>query len=175
MLQMMHLVEKYNLGKPEGMNATIDPQDIQDLVRLVHLVPDYNFSEKELSDNDGVSFTNEQLAVRIRNINSALLNSLFTEETPSPKVRQSARENYVTWDPELTNMFTAYARGSEDQRAQTLRDLAHIFATIDQPSAQKLLARVSSLQRDDAISQLFQNTFPDPQKQALIAVLRTPR
>jgi hypothetical protein len=178
----MKLVANHKLSEPAGFGARISQDDISSLARLVQRVPHYSsIGEEELTDDDGVGLTenqkNEFLQLQAERIGNQLLDEMIAEDVKKllyPE-RIVAYENYVTWDPELIELFNGFARGGAERKEAVLKKLMQIFLTIDQRSATGLLQRLSTTKKGDIVSERFQSSIPPPQKAALISALQIVR
>jgi hypothetical protein len=182
MAQGMKLVVKYKLGEPAGMGAKIAQSDIDGFARLIQAIPDYsNIGEKERLDADGVSLDEDQKAMFLQLQHDRLANQLMDERMADDvkkllyPERIVAYENYVTWDPELLQLFKDFASGGSNRKEAVLKKLMHIFLSVDQRSAKALLQRLSTMKKGDAVSERFQSGFPPPQKSALLSALQIAR
>lgn len=178
----MKLVAKYKLGQPAGLGAKISPDDIASLTRLVHAIPDYgHIGEKDMLDADGVALSKNQKMHFLRLQHDRIANQLLDERMAEDvkqllnPVRIVAYENYVTWDPELLELFNAFARGGSEQKKAAIQKLTRIFLTVDQRSASALLPRLSATRKGDIVSQRFQSAFPPTTKTALLSALKISR
>lgn len=178
MRQAMQLVKKYQLGRPAGYGAIIDPRDIANLAQAVHAIPDYHsIDPKEKSAADGVAFNKKFLHLQLIRIFNRMLDDQMrkdVEEMLSMKVQYVSHENWVTSDSELLTIFDLYRRGGDGQK-KARQKLLHIFLTIDQGSATRLLQRLSTLRKGDVVSERFQSGIPPPVKTDLLAALQLPR
>jgi hypothetical protein len=182
MRQGMKLVAKYKLGEPAGMGAKISQDDISSFARLIHAVPDYsNIGEKEMLDADGVTVDEDQKKVFLQLQHDRIANQLM-DERMAEDVRKLlyperivAYENYVTWDPELLQLFKDFASGGANRKEAVLKKLMHIFMTVDQRNAAALRQRLAAPKKGDVVSERFQAGFPPPQKTALLSALQIAR
>jgi hypothetical protein len=174
MRMCMKFVKKYKLVQPSGQK--IDQSDITSLASAIRAIPEYSrIGEKEMLAADGIRLNSDQAREMLRIGLTRLLDERMNEDEAkriSMKVRYVTYENYVTHDPELLSLFTAFQRGG--QKA-ALQKLFHIFWHIDQRSADRLQQRMSTSVRGDVVSQRFQSVFSAQVKAALLAALRSPR
>ncbi|MCW5746527.1 MAG: hypothetical protein KIT36_10050 [Alphaproteobacteria bacterium] len=179
----MKLIDKYRIGRTEGLGAMISHDDVADLARLVHAIPDYaNIRENEKLAADGVSLSDDEAQEfyrlqlsRFMSQNMSRMDAEDVAQMLTTKVRGVAYENYVTWDPELLELAASYVRGGAAQKRATQQKLLRIFLTIDQSSATRLLRRLSPPSKGDALSERFNSGFPLPARTALLSALQLSR
>ena len=183
MRQAMHLVNKYQLGESAGYGAIIGQSDIADLAQAVHAIPDYNdIDPREKLAADGVKLNDDQAEVfyqrqmyRLMNQNASDRDNEEESKRITTKVQGVSYENYVTSDKELLSVFDSYRRGKDAQKKTALRKLLRIFLTIDQRTALRLLNRLSTPQKADMVSALFQSGFAPAERTTLLDALRLTR
>jgi hypothetical protein len=178
MRQGMQLVRKYHLGEPAGYGAIITQSDISDFARAIHAIPDYsNIGMKETLDVDGVASSLAFLRLQLFRMTKRYLDEDIAKDIEQrlvAKVRGVSYENYVMSDSELLALFDSY-RGGGAQKETALQRLIHIFLTIDQPSAVRLLQRLSTPSNNDVVSNRFLSGLSLPDRSALLAALRLTR
>lgn len=174
----MQLADKYKLGKPEGYNKSISPDDINDMEMAVHRVPEYDYDPKERLIADGVSLNDKQIAMVLSRMVSRLGDQLIADEVRdmvSTRFSYSAHENWVTSDSELITLLESYRRGNDSQRTAAFRKLLHIFFTVTQASASQLLPRLSTLRKGDPVSERFNSAFSAGDRVEVLQALQMPR
>jgi hypothetical protein len=175
----MYLVDKYNLGKPEGLNQSISATDIGYMETAVHNIPRYaDIPPDELLGANGIALNEQQAAILLSRLSTRLGTKLIAQdinEILTTRVQYSARENWVTSDNELITLLDSYRHGSEPQKKTVRQKLLHIFLTIPQGSAAQLLKRLATPRKGDLVSARFNNTFPPQVRTDMLSALQIPR
>jgi hypothetical protein len=171
------LVEKYHLGEPAGEGVQILESDISALAQAVHAIPDYRpIGENEILAADRVSLSEKQtdLFLALQKIRQAADDTMRQdiEEMLTMGWRDVSHENWVTSDGELLTIFSSHGNGGIPQQKTATQKLLHIFSTIDQNSAVRLSARISTLKLGDMVSQRFQAVFPLKVRESLLKALQ---
>jgi len=178
-----HRYESSKLGKPDGYNQSIAPDDIHSMEMAVHSIPHYaSIDPKERLDADGIKLSEKQMVV----VQSHLLSRLSTRlgdklmaedvnEMLSMNVRSSAYENWVTSDNELITLLDSYRCGGDPQKKTVRQKLVHIFLTVTQASAAQLLKRLSTPSKGDLVSDRFNTVFSPSIKTDMFSALQIPR
>jgi hypothetical protein len=181
----VRLAKQYELGKSGGNGAQISADDIRSIANMVPSLPEYShIKPEEIAVADGVGMDSDEAEEfyrrQVSRMNTQLLNELMAEDTrrlieSSMKVQIVAYENYVTWDPELLELFALATSGTSDKNKAALLKLHRIFATIAQRSAVEYNQRLSALRKGDKVSEKFHAVFQSGQRAALLDALRVPR
>ena len=180
----VELVKKYKIGQPDGTGASVGQKDIDDLARMINVLPDYaNIKPEDMLDSDGVDMEGDVLDEFLRlqkprpqrperSADQMEVDRLQAEGT---KIRITAQENYPTSDSELLQLFTLYAGGSADRKKAVEQKLAYIFANVTQRDASAYRTRLVAPRKGDPVSEQFHAKLPAEARKTLVETLARPR
>jgi hypothetical protein len=169
----LDLIDKYRLIESDGFGARIDPGDVHALAIAVQCIPKYaKIGFDEIAVDDGIALTEAQ-AKALLHYRSARASSSI-EQMLTTRSSLVAYENYVTSDSELLDLLARSRQGKPDDRLKVFRKLMHIFLTVEQRVATRLVARLAATGAKDALATRF-DTLEATWKPLLLGALTVER